>query len=226
MLLERNIHFLMFLSLLSLFLLCLSGCGAMQSTCNGDLKHPCQALFGFESERNDQQDDKLKDIANRVARIEQDNANNINLINNLSLSITGVNANLAALSMTITSLSDQESDDVDYLESLIAAQLSLINSLSSNISTLQDNVNDNNALLVELQTDESIDEFVDPCGDSPGFDEVLVRTRTGKLIAFFESGSQRFLSVLTPGSYVTTDASSCHFVVSASLMVIDNTGTH
>lgn len=53
----------------------------------------------------------------------------------------------------------------------------------------------------------------DPCGNGPGFDEVILSTNIG-LIAFFESGTNRFLTVLSNGTYQTTDAQHCLFTVS------------
>jgi hypothetical protein len=62
-------------------------------------------------------------------------------------------------------------------------------------------------------------EVIDPCGDGPGFDELLLRTQVGTdpgtiLIAFFEDGKgHRFLTEVTPGSYRTTDQQQCRFTV-------------
>ena len=54
------------------------------------------------------------------------------------------------------------------------------------IADLQDVVNGQQAALVQLETYESIVEFIDPCGDGVGYDEVLLRTKFGKLIVYFE----------------------------------------
>jgi hypothetical protein len=53
----------------------------------------------------------------------------------------------------------------------------------------------------------------DPCGDSPGFDEILLKLADGTVLAYFESGSNRFLTVLRPGTYRTTDGSNCTFTL-------------
>lgn len=61
---------------------------------------------------------------------------------------------------------------------------------------------------------DSIAQLIDPCGDNPGqFDEVLIRLSTGQLLAYFESGGNRFLSLIGNGNYRTTDSQSCHFTV-------------
>lgn len=61
---------------------------------------------------------------------------------------------------------------------------------------------------------DGIVELIDPCGDNPNqFDEVLLRTTSGQILTYFESGNRRFLAVLVPGNYVTTDSQACHFSV-------------
>ena len=67
--------------------------------------------------------------------------------------------------------------------------------------------------LAVLQGYDSIIATVDPCGDGHGYDEVLMRTVSGKWIAYFESGSNRFLSVIPEGNYRTTDQQSCNFSI-------------
>jgi hypothetical protein len=63
-------------------------------------------------------------------------------------------------------------------------------------------------------------EIVDPCGDTPNkFDEILFRLSNGVLVAYFESGSNRYLSVIPPGTYKTTDGNNCIFTVDSQLQV-------
>lgn len=54
---------------------------------------------------------------------------------------------------------------------------------------------------------------IDPCGDGPGFDEILLQMQNGQLVAYFETGGNRFLSLLSNGNYRTTDQQSCNFSV-------------
>lgn len=56
-------------------------------------------------------------------------------------------------------------------------------------------------------------QVFDPCGDAPGFDEVILKLADGTLISYFESGSNKFLTVLKPGTYRTTDGSGCTFTI-------------
>ena len=62
--------------------------------------------------------------------------------------------------------------------------------------------------------------LVDPCGDSPGIhDEVFIRLQNNTLLASFSdsaSGLNTRFSVLTPGTYQTTDGSHCTFTVDSS----------
>lgn len=62
--------------------------------------------------------------------------------------------------------------------------------------------------------------IIDPCGDAPGiWDEVFLRMSNGTLLASFSdsaSGQNTRFSVLTAGSYVTTDNSHCYFNVDSN----------
>jgi hypothetical protein len=67
----------------------------------------------------------------------------------------------------------------------------------------------------------SIIEMKDPCGDQSGFDEVLLKTANGKWIAHFASGINQFLTVLTPGTYQTTDSTRCRFSLDSSGNIVN-----
>lgn len=69
-------------------------------------------------------------------------------------------------------------------------------------------------------TPYSITEIINPCGDSPGFDEILFRTHSNQIIAHFSSGGLQFLTILSPGSYRTTDSESCLFSINSNMEVI------
>lgn len=56
-------------------------------------------------------------------------------------------------------------------------------------------------------------DMINPGGDGPGFDEVLLRLANGQLVAHFSSGGLQFLTILSPGNYVTTDAGAVPFTV-------------
>lgn len=66
----------------------------------------------------------------------------------------------------------------------------------------------------------TVTELIDPCGDAPGkFDEVLLRLANNTLIAHYADGAKQFLSVIGPGTYMTTDGTSCVFTVSPTNVV-------
>lgn len=60
----------------------------------------------------------------------------------------------------------------------------------------------------------TVTELVDPCGDGPGFDEVIFRLANGQLVAHYAGGGNlQFLALLGPGAYRTTDSQACNFTV-------------
>lgn len=65
-------------------------------------------------------------------------------------------------------------------------------------------------------SDYTITELIDPCGDGPGFDEVLLRTANGALLAHYADGVKQFLTTVPPGTYISTDGQACVFTVSPS----------
>ena len=68
----------------------------------------------------------------------------------------------------------------------------------------------------------SITEIIDPCGDNPGkFDEVLIRLENNQLLVYFEDAGNRFLSLLSPGNYRTTDSQKCYFTVDENYDIMD-----
>lgn len=98
-----------------------------------------------------------------------------------------------------------------------------IEQLKAQIETLQDKVNYQQVVLTDLEiqianlaSDDTIVEYVDPCDNGPGFDEVLLRTKSGKYIAYFEEtgSSKRFLTILQRNiTYRTSDTQKCYFTI-------------
>lgn len=114
----------------------------------------------------------------------------------------------------------------DSLAALQAQVGQSYESLQSQINTLNNQVYAMQSQICQLQTRETIVGFVDPCGPSGGFNEILIRTSSGKLVAFFEQGGNRFLSLIGPGNYQTTDSQRCSFNVNSVGKVCDNSGCH
>lgn len=82
------------------------------------------------------------------------------------------------------------------------------------IDMLQSNINTILTRLAVLEGYSHIVEFIDPCGDKPGhFDEVVMRTNDGQLLAYFDYQGREFLTLLTDGWYTTTDRQRCLFQV-------------
>jgi len=161
--------------------------------------------IAIERERNNRQDILLEDLNNRLLIAEVS-------IEGVQTSLVSVQNDLLAL-YTITAAQG-------FTNSTQAAQIALLQSqqasMQSQILALQTQGVSAQAAITTLQTQDSVVDYLDCGGDGSGFDEVVLRTRSGKLVAYFESGGNRFLSVLTPGNYQTTDAQHCPFTVTNS----------
>lgn len=86
---------------------------------------------------------------------------------------------------------------------------------SGQINALQSSVNSLVSQMVQLQMEERVVGLFDPCPNVVynGYKESLFRLSSGKLVAYFEQGSQRFLSVIGTGNFQTTDGRHCNFMV-------------
>ncbi len=150
-------------------------------------------FFGVDYEREiNKLDGRLDAVEDRIAQLETIVNHNIVSINELQQEIDSLDA---SFTLDIESLQDQ----IDLLQAQTTNQV---------------------AQIAALQSNENIVEFIDPCGDGPGFDEVVLKTSSNKLIVYFESGSRRFLTILTPGAYITTDQQACRFTVNAAGQII------
>lgn len=122
----------------------------------------------------------------------------------------------------------ENADEILQLTNTINGLLGVISGLSaqaaaneSQITALESMIYDVQADIAELEMHAYVTELIDPCGPSAGFDEVLIRLSSGELIAYFENGGKRFLTVLSPGNYQTTDSQACVFTLDSSFNVID-----
>lgn len=183
----------------------LTGCGIpkqMAKDCGGDLEQGCRQLFGDVSNDEEHEADQnaaINDVRNRVAQLETNYLSTVSSLNVIHAAITALS-----------------SEGADHDATLLTLEASLV--------SLQSQANNNQAAITALQLQDSVIDYLDCGGDGPGYDEVVLRTRSGKLVAYFESGSQRFLSVLVPGSYQTTDSSHCPFTVNNSMKFCDSLG--
>lgn len=140
--------------------------------------------------KDSEQDKRLSELEKRLNELEVAFNSNVATVNALSALVSVLDANT------------------------YQAQ---IDSINSQISTLQGQTVVIQSQVTTLTVQENIVEFADPCGDDPGaFDEVILKTSSGKFVAYFESGGDRFLTILSNGSYRTTDNQRCNFTVNGS----------
>ena len=70
--------------------------------------------------------------------------------------------------------------------------------------------------------DTAVAEIIDPCGDGPDFDEVLLVLADGSIVTYFE-GAQGFLSVLECNTkYKTTDSQACKFFLNSACEYVED----
>jgi chaperonin cofactor prefoldin len=165
-----------------------------------------------------------------------------NQINNINYSITLLEQEDSKLDQKITQLNNALNSMVNNVSSLqsimagvltdLSALVSADASLQAQIDSLKYRVKDledadyqsqiNNILIdiASLQNNSSVVKVYDPCGDHAGhFDEVILQLESGAFIAYMEIGQgqgiqKRFLTVLSNGNYITTDAQQCVFNIS------------
>jgi hypothetical protein len=233
-------------SALVLLAISLIGCGIppqIAKSCSGDLEQGCRTIFGTvendelqsqvnaqtttleaynqellnqiatERERNNNQDVLIQDLSTRVSNTESS-------INVVESNLVVVQSDLLAL-YTITAT--QTATNATQAAQIAALQ-SQQASMQAQILALQAQAVSAQASITTLQMQDSVVDYLDCGGNGPGFDEVVLRTKSGKLVAYFESGSNRFLSILTPGNYQTTDASHCPFTVNNAGQFCDSLG--
>jgi len=110
----------------------------------------------------------------------------------------------------------QQDERIDSNESFIfALNRELMKLINGRDENLQLQINALQAQMTELATKQTTVSLVDPCDDYQGhYDEVLMRIEDGRLVAYFESGGQRHLTVLLPNvQYQTTDDQKCKFSI-------------
>lgn len=172
---------------------------------------------------------QLSLIDMNLAYLDSNDDNLQNQIDAINVSLTGnINSVLSlqssqlAQDLLLTSLQVQ----IDALGSTDASLQAQIDSLDSRLDSLEGNtfqqqIDDLITAMANLtlSLDDAIVEYLDPCSDAPGYDEVLLRTASGKVIAYFEDGNgqgnqRRHLTVLIPNTlYGTTDSTGCNFQV-------------
>lgn len=125
-------------------------------------------------------------------------------LNNLTNSFNSTVATVNVLSGLVATL------DASHYQAQIDAMNAQIGVLQSQATVIQSQV-------TTLSVQENVVEYIDVCGPKPGsYNEILLKTASGRYIAFFESGGSRFLTILSPGNFMTTDGTGCYFTINSS----------
>lgn len=197
-----------------------NGCGVskqLASDCGGDLELGCRQLFGDSEADNERE-------ANQSANIVQLQTDVKSLSNRYNMLIGTVDRLDRAAGTLRSAINVLQSQNANQDAELAQLQDDLL-VLNGQVVSTQISIEALQVQVAELETRESIEDYLDCGGNGPGFDEIILRTSSGKLIAYFmEGGNREFLSILTPGNYRTTDQSSCPFTVSNSGQFCDNQG--
>ena len=172
-------------------------------------------LSDLESRVSSLESKLVSDIANLSAIVQ---ANNQSQSDNLTAVQNSLQAQISANLASITALQLQ----VDSVESALSdLETSLSDAIASGDASLQSQITAQLARIVALElvnsnSPDRITEIVDPCPNlNATFREVLIKTASNKYFAYFESGSNRYLTVLVPGNFAPTDGRNCHFSTNA-----------
>lgn len=191
-----------------------SGCGYQRTLRNhchleGQI---CDNLFGvnqYEVDNNQDvvnanQDAANKALAAEVVSIKQ-------TLDNLIQDVSFIQSQLETNNVLLTLLRQDINANYDLIHALEVNTIMLENRLDYQ----QVIINSHQIELANLASEDTIVEYIYPCGKRTGyFDEVLLHTKSGKYIAYFENGNKRFLTVLNDNvSYMLTDGSNCTFTL-------------
>lgn len=145
---------------------------------------------------------QIDELSKEVDKVEKHIREIRERLNSLLASVSTlqlqINTQATVLNELVAAETANEADIVDAQAELVILQAQY-NAVVSEITILQSNV--------------QIQAVLDPCGDGPGYDEVVLKTSAGYL-AYFENGNHRYLTLLQEGvTYTTTDNSHCEFSI-------------
>jgi hypothetical protein len=210
----------------------LIGCGSFKNNCHLG-GQTCATLFGesdFDTQvRIDEAFDRIEATEASINSLQLQVNNQMTLINQLSVTSQNLQSQIdlnIAYEQYLLSLINSNSGNITTLQSnmsLVQSNLlnlqSQLNTTNTNVSNQQTQINNNISQLAVLNGYNNIVSIKDPCGDKSGvFDEVFLVLSTGEMLSSFSdnaNGLNTRFSLLTPGSFVTTDSSSCKFTVVA-----------
>lgn len=143
---------------------------------------------------NSANDERFTDIENRISSLED-------LVETNILAIEYTNLKIEAVESLQADLNQSQSDELIRL--------------NGNLERLQGATDNFIAQLAQLKAQDNVVVMIDPCPSvkSKDYKEMLFKLESGALVAYFEDGGKRFLTVLTPGNYRTTDSRQCNFTV-------------
>lgn len=173
-----------------------TSCGVVEKldkNCGSDIEMGCNFVFGTKSK---DQDNKIKDLENKDIEIEKKNQEQDNRLDYLQNQNNNLINSMNSLSYDI----DENSTE--------------INSINILLESIENKVNAN--ILEIASFGNVINKMIDPCGNSIGYDEIILKTKDGQYLAYFENGSRRFLTKLEYGNYMTTDGTNCSFSLDAN----------
>lgn len=161
----------------------------------------------------DATNDKLDDVSTRLSDLSGKVSANTSAIDSLSTSYSD-SQNLYQLLIQDLANADQAfAQDLQY--SIDTAE-STSNNLLAMIETLQVQTTELLGKQAALELEDRVIGIYDPCPlvASTSFKESLFQMSSGKLVAYFEDGNKRFLTVLKTGTaYRTTDSRACVFSI-------------
>lgn len=147
--------------------------------------------------------------------------NNEYRIEQLELQYAELNVQVGLTQSQLEAFITSSITNMTNLETLLNTTVAQYSQVEAQLAVQQIQINQALAILATLQAQEQVVAYIDPCGDNSGYDEILLRTTSGNLIAYFEAGGDRFLSLLPPGNYRTTDQSKCYFTVDVNFNVVN-----
>jgi len=201
------LYFILGFAVTSAIMVSCSGCGyqrTLRAHCHLE-GQACDNLFGVNQyEVDESQDAANKALAAEVVSIKQ-------TLDNLIQDVRFIQSQLETNNVLLTLLRQDINSNYDLIQALELNTIALENRLDYQ----QVIVNNHQIELANLASEDPIVEYTYPCGKRTGyFDEVLLHTKSGKYIAYFENGNKRFLTVLNDNvSYMLTDGSNCTFTL-------------
>lgn len=154
---------------------------------------------------------------NRITALELAHANETAILSAkiiaLEQLLTQVDLNNFSLVEELEATKANFQDQLTYIITHQNNQEAEIEELGQLIGILQNNANETAAKIANLQMSSNVIEYIDVCGNGPGYDEVVLKLENGTFVAYFEDKGKRFLTVLEPGKYRTTDNTNCEFFV-------------